>query len=531
MRRSRWATRLLAFCALAGGAQVMGCFPFDFSESTGATTGGDGGTKPPACPGDPVAEPDLVRNNCGIFVSASAAPGGDGTMEKPFKTFAEAAGRGATRIYACAEAYDEAAGLKFSGGAEIFAGFTDCGPTGAWAWGEASKATLNGAANEVALTLDGGDYLLRNLNVKAADATTAGASSIAVVVNKGKLNVVDGDLTAGAARDGAAGQLLDPDMALNGGNGDPGVGVCGSGINNPGPMGKTKMCSTGGTSVSGKGGDGGELMGMTLLAAQSGGDGTPANAAQPTKGKGGEGEGQGTPAATECSDGTSGASGAPGQSGTGAVGAGALSISGYAGVEGTPGMSGKPGQGGGGGGGAKGGTNITCPGAGTASRVGGSGGAGGSGGCGGAGGGGGKAGGSSIALVALDTTVNLSGVTLSAGRAGNGGAGGDGQTGGLRGEGGNGGSPAGTAKGSCSGGDGGDGGPGGPGGGGQGGHSLGIALQGGTAPVGGTFQVDAMNKGGGGPGGLTNDTPMNGKGADGMATNCWDFAKNASCGG
>jgi len=278
---------LLAACSFVSGLD-------DFSLTSGAATSGAGGDWPPACPGDPVADPALVQNDCGVFVSASAAPGGDGTKEKPLNTFAAAAALGATRIYACAASYDEAAGVKFSGGAEIFAGFTDCGPTGAWAWGEASKATLNGPANEVALTLDGSNYLLRNLNVKAADATTAGASSIAVVVNKGKLDVVDGNLTAGNAQNGAAGPSLDPNMALNGGDGDPGVGVCGSGANNPGPMGKMKMCSTGGTSVSGKGGDGGELMGTMLLAAQTGGNGTPPDPAQPDLGLGGRGEGQGT---------------------------------------------------------------------------------------------------------------------------------------------------------------------------------------------------------------------------------------------
>jgi len=514
---------LLAACSFVSGLD-------DFSLTSGAATSGAGGDWPPACSGDPVADRELVRNDCGTFVSASAAPGGDGTKEKPLQSFAAAADLGATRIYACADSYDEAAGVKFSGGAEIFAGFTDCGPTGAWAWGEASKATLNGAANEVALTLDGGDYLLRNLNVKAADATTAGASSIAVVVNKGKLDVVDGDLTAGAARDGAEGESPADDPMLNGDDGEQGVGVCMGGADNPGRMGKTKTCSTGGQSVAGSGGNGGEFMANTLLPAGSGTDGTPADSAQPTNGKGGVGQGAGSPAAASCDDGISGASGASGTSGPGATGAGTIAINGYTGLNGTEGTSGKPGQGGGGGGGSKGGLSINCAGQ-TSKRVGASGASGGTGGCGGIGGGGGQAGGSSIALLVLDSAVELSGATLTAGRAGDGGSGGDGQNGGQKGAGGLAGASAGSAAASCSGGDGGQGGLGGPGGGGQGGHSLGIAFQGTTAPVGGTFQIDAMNKGVGGPGGLSNDAPMNGKGADGMATNCWDFAKQASCGG
>jgi hypothetical protein len=33
----------------------------------------------------------------------------------------------------------------------------------------------------------------------------------------------------------------------------------------------------------------------------------------------------------------------------------------------------------------------------------------------------------------------------------------------------------------------------------------------------------------GGPGGTNNTTAGMGKGADGMAANCWDFGKNAAC--
>ena len=515
----------MAFLSLAAGAQTLGCWPLDFSESdAGRQSGasGSGGYEPPVCPGDPVAEPALVRDECGTFVSAKAAPGGNGTKAKPFVSFREAADRGAKRIYACAEVYAETAGVKFDGGVEVFAGFTDCGATGAWRWDEGSQATLNGKADAVALTLSGGDNELRNLDVVAAAAATPGGSSIALVVEGGMLDMKNGALTAQEAQAGTEGDSLPDDSRLNGVPGAPGVGVCSSGAENPGPAGPSKICSTGGTSTGGKGGDGGVLMGGMAQPAGKGANGGPADPAEPSKGLGGAGQGSGS-----CVAGTTGANGKPGESGAGAPALGELSAAGYSGNPGVDGTTGKPAQGGGGGGGAKGANSITCSGT-TLNRVGASGSAGGSGGCGGNLGGGGKAGGSSIALISLDATVTLTAVTLTAGKAGAGGKGGNGQPGGQPGAQGTPGAGQGSALPGCRGGDGGLGGPGGPGGGGQGGHSLGIAFSG-TAPTGGTISVEPSNRGLGGPGGTDNTTANQGKGADGIAEPCWDFAKNAAC--
>jgi hypothetical protein len=127
--------------------------------------------------------------------------------------------------------------------------------------------------------------------------------------------------------------------------------------------------------------------------------------------------------------------------------------------------------------------------------------------------------------------VTLTSVTLTAGKGGNGGAGGHGQSGGAPGSGGMLGSGVGSSPPpSCAGGSGGAGGNGGPGGGGQGGYSLGIAFQGTTAPMGGTFMIDMTKNGTGGPGGAGNTTANAGQGADGMAANCWDFGKSMACG-
>jgi hypothetical protein len=488
-------------------------------------TGGSGGSKPD-CAGDPTKDPAIVRDDCGVFVSASAAPGGDGTKATPFQTLADAASAGPKRVFACAEAYAETKQVSFTGGVEVYGGFTDCAK--GWAWAAGSKATITTAPDVPGLVLDGGANKLENVNVTAPAATMPGGSSIAVLVNGGSLDATNGNLTAGDAKDGDNGVTVPDDMTLDGDSGDPGANVCDAGLH-PGPLGKTKMCADGSSSVAGNGGDGGQIMSMMLQPAGTGTDGSAMPAATPigvNDGKGGTGEGQN--AAPLCSPGDPGAPGSSGDSGAGATGSGAISAAGYQGAAGTAGTNGKPGQGGGGGGGSKGGLAITC-GAMATPIPGASGGAGGTGGCGGTLGGGGKPGGSSIALLVLDANVTLTAVTLTAGKAGSGGSGGNGQSGGHGAVGGTKGAGTGVAKSACAGGGGGDGGPGGPGGGGQGGHSLGIAFHGSKSPTGGTFQIDMTKAGKGGPGGANNTASNMGKGADGMAANCWDFAANAAC--
>jgi hypothetical protein len=498
--------------------------------STSSSTTGTGGA-PPSCEGDPTTDPSLVRDECGVFVQASAAAGGKGTKTSPFQTFEEAAGAAdVKRIYACAETYAETAPIVFTGGVEIYAGFTECDKQSGWSWTAASKASLTGPADMVSLTLTGGANHIENMNVTALNASIPGGSAVAMLVSGGSLDMSAGSVTAGDAMAGSAGMSLMDDPLLDGDSGDGGVGICSSAANNVGPTGKNKSCTAGDNSTAGNGGDGGEFMMSLPQPAGSGTDGNPPDGAQPTDGKGGLGEGEGAPVALVCKDGTSGVPGSAGDSGDGATGYGAVNAKDiYQGLSGKDGTSGKPGQGGGGGGGAKGAKAVTCTGV-TLDRIGASGGAGGTGGCGGSMGRGGAAGGSSIALLVLDSTVKLADVSLAAGKAGDGGKGGDGQKGGSKGTGGAFAKGAGTANDSCKGGDGGKGGAGGPGGGGQGGHSLGIAFMGTTPPSGITFTPDPLKKGSGGPGGLGNITANSGTGADGVSETCWDFGKDAICG-
>ena len=491
------------------------------SSSSSSGTGG----MAPGCEGDPTVDATLVREECGVFVSASAMKGGKGTKASPYQTFAEAAAAAdVKRIYACAQKYAETGPIVFTGGVEIYAGFTECDKQGGWWWTPVSKASLTGPADTVSLTLNGGPNHIENMNVVAPNASIPGGSAVAMLVSGGSLEMSDGSITAGDAMAGVAGMSLMDDMTLDGDTGDNGVGICSSAANNKGPIGKKKTCPAGDSSTAGNGGDGGEFMMSLPQPAGDGGDGIPKDGAQATDGKGGVGEG-----ALVCKSGTDGVPGGAGDSGIGASGYGAISAKDlYQGTAGKDGTSGKPGQGGGGGGGAKGGLLITCM-AVAADRVGASGGAGGTGGCGGMMGGGGKAGGSSLALVVLDATVALTNVTLVSGKGGDGGKGGTGQSGGSKGTGGTFAKGAGGTNDSCQGQSGGKGGKGGPGGGGQGGHSLGIAFMGTTAPSGVTVTPEPLKKGSGGPGGFGNMTANGGNGADGMAFACWDFDKGKEC--
>jgi hypothetical protein len=490
------------------------------STGTGAHDGGTGGSNPD-CAGDPTTDPAIVTDACGVFVDASAAPGGDGKQASPFQTFAEAAAAKPARVFACAGTYTETMQVTFSDGVSIYGGFTGC--TGkSWTWSASMQAQIATVADKPGMVLDGGANHVENVTVTAPGATMPGGSSIALLVNGGSLEMANGALTAGDAQDGAAGASLMPDSSLDGATGANGANACDPGVTHPGATGATNTCAaTGGNSTAGSGGDGGDPMGAPAGTGTNGSSMPTATPSGTNDGKGGAGE-----AAVLCANGDNGAPGAAGNSGGGATGPGGISAKGYQGIDGAPGGNGAPGQGGGGGGGAKGAMSVTC-GSTTASVPGASGGAGGTGGCGGAKGGGGQAGGSSIALLVLDADVTLSNVTLTAGKGGNGGGGGNGQDGGHGGNGGSKGNGTGSANDGCQGGAGGKGGAGGPGGGGQGGHSLGIAFQGITAPKGGTFMIDMTKKGTGGAGGMNNANM--GTGADGVAANCWDFGKKAAC--
>jgi hypothetical protein len=474
----------------------------------------------PECAGDPMGKDAGPKDGCGIFVSPSAAAGGDGSADRPLSSLQSAIARAVLTqkpVFACAKEFAEA--ISVPAGVTIFGGL-DC--DAGWIWTAGKRTTVKPAAggkamNEIALKLAPGDGTTRieDVDVIAPDGAAAGASSIAVLVDGVAASFARCDFTAGNGAPGgtgADGAATD----LDGQGGAVGIDICSTGAQSPGATGPMKACSTGGSSTGGDGGDGGGLSGSTLLAAGAGKDGSPADSTMPAAGKGGAGQDT-----MVCAAGLTGTDGAAGDPGKGADQSmlGSISADGFTGAAGKDGSDGKPGQGGGGGGGAKGGLAILCNGV-TVSRVGASGGSGGTGGCGGQHGSGGKPGGSSIALVSLGAMVTLESVNLTAKDGGAGGQGGAGQAGGNSGLGNNGGMGAGLAKNACRGGDGGYGGEGGPGGGGRGGHSIGIAYTG-SAPKGGTITTAAMGAMGG-AGGLS-ATMMGGQGAAGVAVKVQPF--------
>ena len=489
------APTLVAACSLVSGLDNFSLT----SEAGGSTTSSGEESPPPGC--IPSMNQHAVGNACGVFVSAAATAGGDGTKEKPFQSFAEAIDALGMaedkRIYACAEVFTEE--VDMPGGIDIYGGI-DC--TDGWRYvGDGKQTELTAEPDKIPLTMFGGigTSRIEDLHVRAAAAVLDGGSSIAVVADGVEVEFARSTLEAQDAMASAAGANYGM-SAKAGTTGSPGSNACSaSSVQGGGET--ANDCGGDVLSVGGGGGTGNVA---------SGGPGSPG---LPGPANGGAGEGAAT-----CVSGGDGAAGTAGSTGTGATGLGTLARSGYAGATGGNGMPGTPGQGGGGGGGSKGGTGATrCPM--STSAGGASGGSGGSGGCGGAGGHGGNPGGSSIALISLNATLTFDTVTLKAGRAGAGGAGGQGQDGGSSGSGGPGGNNAaqGGLNGGCAGGDGGKGGKGGQGGGGSGGHSLGIAYKG-AAPStdGATIQTGEAGLGGAG-------ANAGGKGADGVKENTHQF--------
>ncbi|MDI1447196.1 hypothetical protein [Polyangium sp. 6x1] len=492
----------LAFVGLlvaAGFGQVVGCAvnPDDCSKNNecfenGKPYGSVVGP-PPGCTDSPKNNRDVITNECGYFVSANGDDANAGTAEKPFKTLGKAidAARSAkARVYACADgAYAER--VELPGGVSVFGGFS-C-TNGAWNYDATPGATIQPAAPgpddvQASLRVTGkGTSQLEDLVVRAPDATLAGGSAIAVIVDGVTVDFARTDLIAGNGAAGAQGTTpadnigpANPEDSAIKGNSGP-IACMGGPQGNDGGAAKDNMFCPG--LVGGKGGNGQS----EAAGGDNGADGQPLPMPNPMNyGVGGLGETM----AAQCSSGEDGLNGKSGNPGSGAQEDGSLDATrGYIGASGGAGSKGTPGQGGGGGGGSKGKSN--CYGAG--------GGSGGAGGCPGNGGLGGAAGGSSIGIVSIGGTLRFDAVDITTSMGGNGGAGGDGQFGGAGGTGGTGGAASMGVTKACNGGAGGQGGDGGTGGGGRGGHSIGIAHKGGTvSEMGVTIVNGAPGAGGNG---------------------------------
>ncbi|AKT38092.1 uncharacterized protein CMC5_022340 [Chondromyces crocatus] len=520
-------------CAgLLSAMSVMACsslsgldqFEIDSGDTTGSAGGGSGeetGT-PVAC--IPKTNEVAVDDDCGVWVSSSRGDdSNDGSSKDAPKkslqhTALVAAKRGIARLYVCGEVFEEQ--IEVSSGMTIFGGL-DC--SAGWSWKGTAKTSVHGPPDVPAVKLLAGDRTTRleDLEIRAPDAETSGASSIGVLAAGVTAELERCAIIVGNGADGSPGAPgAEPAMpgdpvprAQAGAPGNGGRDACtmsGAGATTAGGAEVASMCGDDGVdpSIGGKGGDGRADTGLNGEAGVSGSFGFP-------------GTGQPTVGVWSCAgtgNGQVGEDGVPGQPGSGGSGLGTLTVeSGYVGATGSPGSTGKSGQGGGGGGGARG--PSFCGGVPQGSGA--SGGSGGSGGCGGKPGQGGGAGGSSIALVSVEAKLSLNDCSLEAGNGGKGGVGGDSQRGGAGGPGGTPGTGVGSSANACVGGIGGTGGQGGPGGGGAGGNTFSLAYKGTPVALSEDTRRVQGTPGTGGLGGNNHDAGNSG--TDGIAATEQDF--------
>ncbi|KYF54090.1 hypothetical protein BE04_41800 [Sorangium cellulosum] len=459
-----------------------------------------------------------------MFADANATRGGDGTRERPFVSLQDAVYYAAGRaVLVCRDGvFNES--VTIDAGIEVVGGF-DCAAD--WTWRASAWSTIEAPPDEVALTITdrGNGAKVRNFAIRAASARIAGGSSIGVAAADVVAELLQVDVVAGDALDGAHGEtpFEAPDPGENAPLDASNACVIASEVRGAEPG--VTVCEDGET----RGGDGGRgALPDRDVHGQRGGDGTPLPEPNPdNRGLGGAGQSE---PIRSCGHGTNGANGAPGEAGAAGLGS-TLALTGVIGGKGGDGKPGRRGQGGGGGGSAMPG-RFCLDGSNVVAGPGASGGGGGAGGCGGKGGQGGQAGGSSIGLLNLGARVVLNDVTVAVGKGGKGGDGATGRGGGLGGSGGIGGEASGLENSirGCRGGHGGHGGDGGPGGGGRGGHAVGIAYAYAPPPdwtgLKRFVQGMAGDGGSGGPG-----APAESAGMPGVSGPCWNFGANEPCDG
>ncbi|MCL2723593.1 MAG: DUF1565 domain-containing protein [Polyangiaceae bacterium] len=431
-----------------------------FALIAAACTGYDIPYQPP--PISDAGDDEPPTDDKGVFVSNMGSDANDGTMEAPVRTIGKALTLlgGKPNVYVCAGNYAEQVVLDGSiSVSDIYGGF-DCT---SWQYNAGNQTVVKSPNSDYALKIADFTSLITisDMEFDARDATTSGASSIAVFVSNANVKFERSAIVAGKGNDGADGQTRSNYSGSNAPSGNPASGSTGG-------TARTCACTNNSITTGGHGGNGGSP-------ATNGDVGTPfedccglAGVANQTCGTGavpGTGGGQW---GAHGDDGLDGVGAAAPPAGTVTAAFGSLDNMGWHPALSAAGEDGRTGQGGGGGGGSyNASTGAT-----------GGGGGGGCGGCGGAGGGAAQAGGASIALLSFRSTVTLDDSSLSAGNAGNGGVGAIGQSYQWGSDGG-----AGGANGGCQGGGGGEGGNGGASAGGAGGVSAGVLWIGDVEPA------------------------------------------------
>src|SRR5262249_34027312 len=148
-------------------------------------------------------------DRCGVFVSSSKGSdtSGMGTKEAPYQTLAKALGAAKGQpVYACGETFTVTASISLTAKVDVY-GALDCSPT--WGYDATKKPLLQAHTTmmPVPLTLASGasGSSVHDFAITAADATTAGGSSIAVIDDHADLALENVDVAAGAGKDGTAG--------------------------------------------------------------------------------------------------------------------------------------------------------------------------------------------------------------------------------------------------------------------------------------------------------------------------------------
>ncbi|MFT3835984.1 MAG: MopE-related protein [Myxococcaceae bacterium] len=461
-----------------------------------------------------------------LFVSATAAAGGNGTRTAPLQTIAAALtqlnGSGKKYILVAQGLYRE--NVTLFEGAQLFGGYSsdflhrDPAVYASTLVGQPATSTspaglfANGLGKATAETVVAGFTLLGwDVNVAAGDGVDGAASVVVLLQDCGPRMIVQSNQilggrggAGGRGKTGTQGTGRQSSTAVNGINGLASdlhtSGTCSGASRSGGSGGKNSSCTgadgfAGGNAVC-------PTYNMTTFT------GTQEQYTSPTSNGNGRGGWDWTfdsQSGNFCGHATEsgwpsniqaheGADGAPGNDGTGGTaGAGAPSLARFGSVVGgrwvsspnkaTGGNTGGTAVGGGGGGSGGGVAQFTSGGC-QQWELGATGGGGGAGACGGAGGTAGAAGGASIAVLVTFTSATtaanlptLSGNQIGRGPGGDGGPGGFGGAGGLGGAGGFGGQASQWFSSvGGKGGNGGNGGPGGGGGGGAGGPSLGVLV-------------------------------------------------------
>ena len=153
----------------------------------------------------PSAESCLVSDQYAVFVDGTAAAAGDGTQAKPFRTIGNAlTAAGGKLILVCDTTYTEQ--VTLTAGARLYGGFK-CSD---WSYDAGQRAVVAPSSEGYALEVDSvtEPVVIEDVEFHAADASTAGASSVAAFVSGAKDVTLRRDkLVAGAGKAGADGVL------------------------------------------------------------------------------------------------------------------------------------------------------------------------------------------------------------------------------------------------------------------------------------------------------------------------------------